>query len=139
MEIIYKKDAVNCTAVPPLILLFELKGFSFFLFRYMQFYTRDKKMSNNFWYFLKSSDEDILFSPNHYYLGLGLSKSNIFWVKPRACLFVYFWFYSLFFPLRVTGSPHPYTLFQGVGLRGNGAEDDLTPYQEHSTQIWYFL
>lgn len=58
------------------------------------------------------------------------SKSN----QGLVCLYT-FGFILFFFPLHVTGSPHPYTLFQGVGLRGNGVDDDLTLYQEHSTQI----
>ena len=39
-----------------------------------------------------------------------------------------------FFPLHLTESPHPYSLFRGVGLRGKRVENDLTLCQEHSTE-----
>ena len=135
MEIIYKKDAVNCTAVPPLILLFELKGFSFFLFRYMQFYTRDKKCLIISDIFLNHLMKISCFLQTTTtwdwgYQNQTFSESN----QGLVCLYT-FGFILFFFPLRVTGSPHPYTLFRGVRLRGNGAEDDLTPYQEHSTRM----
>ena len=98
----------KCIAVSPLMLLFGVKVFSFFLFRYMQFYTKDKKcliISD----FLKSSDEDILFSPNHYCLGLGLSKSNSFWIKPRVCLytsgFILFFSYPISNTISILSAP----------------------------------